>query len=187
MMGRLDESLIEQRRAQELDPLAQDVEIGTSLLRLGRYDLAEAAFREKIARDPTFWIGYDGLGQVLELTGRRKEAVSVFERSVALSGPALRPKASLARALMLAGREAEGRRMIQELRVEGTRRGIYHPAVAVAIAAAGDTTGAFEWLEAAYRQRHPDLVALKVERFYAPLRDDPRFQDLLRRVGFDRR
>ena len=184
MMGRLDESLSEQRRAQELDPLAQDVEIGTSLLRLGRYDLAEAAFREKIERDPTFWIGYDGLGQVLELTGRRNEAVTAFERAVALSGPALRPKALLARALMLAGREAEGRRMIQELRVEATRRGIYHPAVAVAIAAAGDTSGAFAWLEAAYRQRHPDLVRLKTERLYAPLRGDPRFQDLVRRVGF---
>jgi hypothetical protein len=77
--------------------------------------------------------------------------------------------------------------MIQELRVEGTRRGIYHPAVAVAIVAGGDTSGAFEWLEAAYRQRHPDLVRLKTEKFYAPLRGDPRFQDLLRRVGFDRR
>jgi len=184
MMGRLDEALSEQRRAQELDPLAPDVEIGTPLLRLGRYDLAEAAFREKIERDPTFWIGYDGLGQVLELTGRRTEAVSAFERAVALSGPALRPKALLARALILAGREAEGRRMIHELRVEGTRRGIYHPAVAVAIVAGGDTSGAFEWLEAAYRQRHPDLVRLKTEKFYAPLRGDPRFQDLLRRVGF---
>jgi len=187
MMGRLDESLIEQRRAQDLDPLAPDVEIGTSLLRLGRYDLAEAAFREKLARDPTYWIGYDGLGQVLELTGRPNEAVSAFERAVALSGPALRPKALLARALMLAGREAEGRRMIQELRVEGTRRGIYHPAVALAIVAAGDTSGAFEWLEAAYRQRHPDLVRLKADRLFLPLRGDPRFQDLLRRVGFDRR
>jgi serine/threonine-protein kinase len=186
MMGRLDESLIEQRRAQDLDPLAPDVEIGTSLLRLGRYDLAEAAFREKLARDPTYWIGYDGLGQVLELTGRPREAVSAFERAVALSGPALRPKALLARALMLAGREAEGRRMIQELRVEGTRRGIYHPAVALAIAA-GDTSGAFAWLEAAYRQRHPDLVRLKADRLFLPLRGDPRFQDLLRRVGFDRR
>jgi len=184
MMGRLDEALSEQRRAQELDSLAPDVEIGTPLLRLGRYDLAEAAFREKIERDPTFWIGYDGLGQVLELTGRRTEAVSAFERAVALSGPALRPKALLARALILAGREAEGRRMIHELRVEGTRRGIYHPAVAVAIVAGGDTSGAFEWLEAAYRQRHPDLVRLKTEKFYAPLRGDPRFQDLLRRVGF---
>ena len=115
MMGRFDESLQHHRRALELDPLAPDVEIGTALLRLGRYDQAEAAFREKIAREPTYWIGYDGLGQVLELTGRRTEAVSAFERSVALSGPALRPRALLARALMLAGRETEGRRMIHEL------------------------------------------------------------------------
>jgi hypothetical protein len=59
--------------------------------------------------------------------------------------------------------------------------------VALAIVAAGDTSGAFEWLEAAYRQRHPDLVRLKADGLFLPLRGDPRFQDLLRRIAFDRR
>ena len=57
---------------------------------------------------------------------------------------------------------------------------------AMAIVAAGDTGGAFAWLEAAYRQRHPDLVRLNTDLFYATLRGDARFQDLLRRVGFER-
>lgn len=183
-MGRFDEALTEQRRALELDPLAPDLELGTTLLRAGRYDQAETAFREKTTRDPTIWIGYDGLGQVLELKGKRDEAVSAFERAVALSGTSLRPKASLARALVLAGREAEGRRMTDSLRVESVRKGIYQPALAAALVAEGDTSGAIAWLEAAYRQRHPDLVRLNTDASYAALRGNPRFQDLLRRVGF---
>lgn len=73
--------------------------------------------------------------------------------------------------------------MIGELRSEALRTGIYHPALAAALVTEGDTSGAMAWLEAAYRQRHPDLVQLKVEPRYTALRGDPRFQDLLRRVG----
>lgn len=76
--------------------------------------------------------------------------------------------------------------MTQELRAEAASSGIYHPAVAAALAAAGDTSAAMEWLEAAYRQRHPDLVRLNVEPHYAALRANPRFRDLLRRVGLER-
>ncbi len=60
------------------------------------------------------------------------------------------------------------------------------PAVAAALYVAGDSVGAFEWLEAAYRQRHPELMRTGADHAYDALREDPRFQGLVRRIGLGR-
>lgn len=113
-----------------------------------------------------------------------EEAVRAFERAVALAGPTPRARAGLAHVLALSGRETEARRIIQELRTDAAVSGNYYPVVAAGLVAVGDTSAAAEWLEAAYRQRHPALVEVNVDERYAGLRHDPRFQDLLRRIGF---
>jgi hypothetical protein len=77
----------------------------------------------------------------------------------------------------------EVRKLLAELRADGAATGIRHPAVASALYVAGDSAGAFEWLEAAYRQRHPELMRIAADRAYDALRGDPRFQELVRRVG----
>jgi hypothetical protein len=63
---------------------------------------------------------------------------------------------------------------------------IHHPVIAAAIFAAGDTGAALEWLDAAYRQCHPELVRINTETFYAALRGEPLFPEVLRRIGFNR-
>ncbi len=56
--------------------------------------------------------------------------------------------------------------------------------VAIACAEAGETDLAFDWLERAYRERDPVMISLKAFPPFDPLRSDPRFDDLLRRIGF---
>jgi len=184
-MGRFDEAIAAGRRARELDPLGPSGLAG-ALRRAGRYDLAKAASRDVIKHHPDYWLPHEGLGDDLVATGELEEAIGAFKTAVALAGRTSRPKAGLARALALSGRKGEARRLIRELRSEAAASGIYHPAVAVALVAVGDTDAAMDWLEAAYRQRHPDLTQINVEPRYAELRRNPRFQNLLRRVGFPR-
>jgi TolB-like protein/Tfp pilus assembly protein PilF/tRNA A-37 threonylcarbamoyl transferase component Bud32 len=183
-MGRFDEAIVETTRGRDLDPLAPDVGLAAALRKAGRYDLARAAYGVVIEHHPGYWQAHEGLARLFEATGELKEAVPAFERAMALAGRTSRPKAGLARVLALSGRKADARRLIGELRGETGRTGIYDPVVATALVAAGDTNAAIEWLETSYRQRHPDLAEVNVDPRYAALRSDPRFVDLLRRVGF---
>ncbi len=183
-MGRLDESIAARERLKELDPLTPTVGLAAPLRSKGLYDLAKASFAEAIDLHPTFWQAYEGLGETYEITGELGEAIPAFESAVALAGATARPRAGLARVLARAGREQEARQIIQQLRAEAAGSDNYHPIVAVALVAVGDTEGAFDWLETSYGQRHPDLTSINADLRYEELRSDPRFQDLLRRVGF---
>lgn len=118
-----------------------------------------------------------------ETKGDLEQAIAAFQRAVQHSGGFSRPKAGLARVLALAGQEAEARGILEELRAETGRNDIYTPRVASVLYPLGDADAAFEWLEAAYRQRHFDLQHVALESGATGLQDDPRFKDLLQRMG----
>src|SRR5207237_3280298 len=99
-----------------------------------------------------------------------------YERATASAGRSVRAKAALARALALAGRRDEARRLVAEVRASSAASGIYHPMLAASLVALGDTAAAVGWLEKAYEQRHPDLIELKVDTRYAALNREPRVQ-----------
>ena len=154
--------------------------------RAGRFELARDAYGDVVDHHPGYWLGHDGLGRTLDAMGAYAEAVPAFERATALAGRTSEAKAGLARTLALVGRRAEAERLVGELRGDAERTGIYHPVVAPAMAALGDTGGAMAWLEKAYDQRNPALIEIDTDARFAQLRGDPRFLDLLRRVGFRR-
>ena len=182
-MGRFDESLVQRRRMVELDPLMPSVGLGTVLNLMGRGEEALEFYRDVIERDSAYWQADEAMSDVYEGGGKLDEAARALERAVAHAGNTSRPKAHLARVLARAGNRVEARRLLEELRAQARASDIYHPVVATALAAAGDVDGAFAWLEKSYAQRHPDLNHLSVEGAYRALRGDPRFTDLLRRVG----
>lgn len=169
-----------------LDPLSPTLGTASPLRGLRQYELSKAGLREAIALNPNYWQGYEGLGQTYEATGELEEAIGAFERAVALAGNTARAKAGLARVLALSGRLQEAQQMIQQLRSHAVESDNYHPLVAVALAAVGDEEGALQWLETAYRQRHPGLVEIYMDGRFDDLRADPRFQELQRRIGFQR-
>ena len=183
-MGRVDEALVERRRAVTLDPLAPSNGVGSALMRGGRYDEAIVSLRDVIELDSSYWQGHDTFATVLIEMGDLPGAIAAFERAVATSGGNSRTKAGLARALALAGRPDEARVLLQSIRKETDANGIYHPDVAPAFLAVGDTIAAFEWLDASFRQRHPSLTAIDGHPAFKRLRSNIRFQDLLRRIGF---
>jgi serine/threonine-protein kinase len=185
-LGRFDEAIVERRRAIDLDPLAPNSGLAAALRKSGRYDLARAAYESVIAHHPGYWQAHEGLAQTLQATGALTDAANEFERAAALAGHTARPNAELARVLALAGRTDEARRLVAELRTDAASTRIYHPAIAMALDALGDRRSAIEWLETAYRQRHPGLIDISDNDAYGALRGDPHFEDLRRRIGFRR-
>jgi TolB-like protein/Tfp pilus assembly protein PilF len=185
-MRRFPEAIAERNKARELDPLSATAASGVGgaiVAAHGDYERAKSLYRESIELDPDFWQAYDSFGTLLEVTGDLSEARRMFELAVQHAGHTQKPKAGLARVLARAHRMTEVRKLLAELRADGAATGIRHPAVASALYVAGDSAGAFEWLEAAYRQRHPELMRIAADRAYDALRGDPRFQELVRRVG----
>jgi len=184
--GRFDETIAQQRLAVALDPLApvHTSSLAFALLTVGQPDSAVARYREVLELDPGFWLAHEGLGLFHEALGNPEGAVRAFENAVAHAGSTRRPRAGLARVLALVGRTREARRLVDTLVVEGTRDSIYTPEVASALYALGDTTAAFAWLEAAYRQRHPDLQHAALQVGASGLEKTARFAELLQRTGF---
>ena len=184
-LGRFDEAIAERQRARDLDPLAPSAYtgLGNALLLRGRVDSAQAVYREGIRIDPEYWQAHEGLGVLLESAGQLEAARESFQRAVNFAGRTQRPKANLARVLALAKRTPEAAQLLKELRAQATQTRIHDPYVATALFASGDREGALAWLEEAYRERHPAMNRLKVDLPYAAMRREPRFQELVRRVG----
>lgn len=184
-MGRSEEALEAARRAVQLDPLAPitNSHLGGSLTFAGRPDLAIEHARNAIELDSTFWLAYRALGRAYETMGELEAALRAYEKAVAFAGPTPEPTARLARVLALTGREREAQRILAVLQAEAAETGVYVPLVATVFLALGDEDAALSWAEAAARQRHPAFPHDMKEPGFASLRDDPRFQELLRRVG----
>ena len=83
----------------------------------------------------------------------------------------------------MAGRRAEALNLLSELEERSKRSYVPSYDVAIVYVGLGDNEGAFAWLEKAYEERCSRLIWLKAEPLFEPLRSDPRFGDLLRRIG----
>ena len=189
-MGRLQEAVAQKTRAAELEPLAPASSEGLAftLLRAGRPNEALRHVRSALELDSTYWRAHAVLGIYYESVDRFDEALDAYERANALAGAAThRTKADMARVLARAGRPDAARRLITELRDESAVTGVNEPSVATALIALGEDDEAFAWLEESYRQRHPHLPFIAGDRRFAGFDGEPRFIDLMRRVGVFRR
>jgi TolB-like protein len=183
--GRTGESISAARRAAEIDPLSLPaiMNLGWQYHWAGEYDLAVEHLRKLLEMDPNFEQGRWGLGLAYEQKGMFEEAVAEFQRTVALSGGRPVYVAALGHACAVGGRKAEAARAGDEL--EGLSKSRYVPPywMATLYAGLGDEDRAFGWLEKAYEERSGGLIWLGVDPRMGGLRSDPRFADLLRRVG----
>jgi DNA-binding winged helix-turn-helix (wHTH) protein/TolB-like protein len=184
-MGKTEEALREVRRAEELDPLSLIIKanVGTFLW-LGRdYDGAIRQLNRVLENNPDFLQGRRKLGWAYESKGMEREAVAEWLRVEELMKTDPEQIEKYRRAT-----EAEGIRGYWRLAVEvdkETARRYYVSADTPAsyYARLGDRERAFEWLERAFEERSAHLVFLKVSPMYDNLRADPRYTDLLRRMG----
>jgi tetratricopeptide (TPR) repeat protein len=184
-LGRFEEGFAEWLRAQELDPLSLIIRAATgwSFYIARRYDEALREAENSLEMDPTFAVAHRVLGLALQKTSRPDEAIEELRKAVQLSGGSTQYLADLGRALAIGGREAEARRTLGELEEISKSRYVSPYFVAALHLGLGDKDRAFDCLEEAYGERSLGMTFLKLDPNLDDLRGDPRFGDLVRRVG----
>ena len=183
--GRLDEALTEARRAETLDPLSVRMRRngGYVLFQARRYDEAIASLQAVVATEPKDTFSRWFLGWAHSLAGRHDEAVAELEQAATVSDRAPNIVGALAGALARAGRQGEARSLVAELEEASRRRYVSPAAFIHAHAALDDRDQAFRWLERGFEERINYMVFLNNLESLDPLRGDPRFRDLVKRIG----
>jgi TolB-like protein/Tfp pilus assembly protein PilF len=184
--GRMEEALAWAERGRELDPLAvSGDEIGWILFHARRYDEAIRELRSALAVRPNDGGALWSLGVALIGNNQPKDAIPVLEKVVSISNRSPGAIGVLIRAYAHAGRRRDALRLLAELKKR--RKTGYVPAGAFVNAYLGlsENDQAFVWLDEAYKEQSNILQFLKVHPYFDPLRDDPRFTELERRVGLE--
>lgn len=185
-MGRTDEALNELRIAQQIDPLSLNIptNIGWALYIAGRYDEALVQIRQVNLRDPSFARAYMNLGEILQEQGKFDEAITALQKAKELSKDALADMA-LGHAYAVANKRPEALKIAVDLEEKVRSKEVSPFLPAVVYAGLNEKDKAFYWLERAYQERSNWLTLIKVGRRLKNLHGDPRFDDLLKRVGFE--
>jgi TolB-like protein/Tfp pilus assembly protein PilF len=185
-MGRTDEAITSARRAAELDPLnlAINMTLGAAYFYARRYEEAMEQQRKTLDLDPSFAPAHRSMGGALEQLGRYDEAIVEFRKGAALSDD-LSATSLLAHALAVSGNTEEAWRILEDLEEAAARDQYVSPySLAAVYTGLGNTDRAFELLNRAYHSRDRGMASLWVAPRFDPLRADPRFTDLLRRMNF---
>ena len=181
--GRFDEALREVKLAQELDPLRTGLVGNEGLIfyHARRYDeaIAKKRIHAQLAAENPF--AHLELANAYIQKGQYAEAFLSYQTSIKLE-ETTSALIYLGRVYALSGKRNEAMAILDKLKT--TEKYVSPTELAILYAALGDKEKAFVSLEKAFTERDFQLTSLKVEPGYDPLRDDPRFQDLMRRVGF---
>jgi tetratricopeptide (TPR) repeat protein len=186
--GRADEAIAASNRARELDPFSLSISAqrGFLLENARRYDEAIAQLRSVIEMDPNHYSAYWMLGHTYAANKQFDEAIAASQKAVDLSGRTPGALGILGLAYGLANRKAEANKVLDELLQLNKTRYVTPAAFVNVYIGLGDKDKAFEWLEKAFAERSNYVAYLKVFPIADPLRSDPRFSDLLRRIGLAR-
>ena len=187
-MGRHEEALTFATRARKLDPVSPGAIHNLGLVHYfaRRYDDAITLFRETLDLDPSFGGAHVMLGRVYVAKGLPDRAVAELERAKALLGPRPDVVTSTAYVLARAGRTREALATLDELRRISQPRDPSPFRLASVHIGLGDTERAFEWLQKAIEARDWQMGMLEVEPVFDDLRSNPRFRELIERVGLPR-
>lgn len=177
---RADEALIEIRRAQELDPLSLfiNAELGLPFYLTRRYDQAIVQYKRAFEMDPNSILARIGLANSYIKKGMYEEAISVSSEPETDDSFLLGTKAH---ALARLGNRMEAQKIIEQLNSQQR----YQPSYVFTIIhiGLGDKEQAIEWLERAYENREDGMVWLNSDPILDDIRTDPRFRELVRKVG----
>jgi len=180
MSGQVDEALEELDRAQKLDPLLPIYPAWSGWLNFweGRYDTAIEEAKKSLELNPDFPIGLYVLGGSYAAKGKYGEAIALQRKAGALNPDF---EWALGQTYALAGRKKEALNVATKLK--GKARVWDTFGLAEIYTALGEKDEAFRWLEAAYEQRHPYIQWFMRNGSFDPLKGDPRYTDLARRLN----
>lgn len=183
-MGRMEESLREMKRSEELDPLSSSINASEAwmLYQARRYDEAITQFQKALDLDQSFARAHWGIAEPYLLKGNYDKAISEFQASRQLDETPL-ILARLGHAYAVSGRKPEAREILANLKQLPKPVYVDHYFIAEIHLALGEREQALNELENAYKERSSWMVWLKVDPLLDDLRPDPRFQDLMRHAG----
>jgi TolB-like protein/tetratricopeptide (TPR) repeat protein len=185
--GRLDEALNEEKRAVELDPLSPVASraVGAVLVDQRKYDPAIEQLKKTLELAPTLGLALNDLATAYLLKGNYGEAISVSETALANPIGKVAPLSSLAYAYAVAGRKAEAQKILDQLGELSKQQYIQPRVIARICVGLGEKDKAFAYLEESLKDRSIEtgFATINVDPTFDPLRSDPRFNDLVRRMN----
>ncbi len=184
--GRFDEAISEAQRARDLDPLSLPINnaLAGRLLAASRYNEALQQVQQTLELDPHFAPAHQTLGWIYLHTEKREEAIQELQYALKLSGGQDTDlQLDLGFAYAVSGKQTEARAILADMEKLYAQGAVPAGSVAVMYGALGEANEAFAWVEKAYQERDPQLTYFKTGRRFEPLRKDPRFEQLVHRLG----
>jgi Flp pilus assembly protein TadD len=183
MMGQNSQGISELRKAESLDPLSLIVsaDLADALCIAHLYDDAVQQSKKTLEMDPHFAVGHYELGQALEQKQMHDEAIAEFQKAIEISGHSGVFDSNLAHAYAVSGQREDATKIARELESMHDRNPSAEANIALIYVGLSDPDQAMIWLNKAYDARFNPSILLRPA--YDPLRSDPRFKDLLRRIG----
>ena len=184
-VGRIDESMQAVRRAREYDPLSPmiNAHIGIRLYFLHRYDEAAEEIKEVLETNPDLHVVRYGLGNIYERQGRYAEALAEYQKMPPDMANHVGSTGWIAHLYAVSGRREEARATLNRMLERGKSGQVSNYMIALTYTGLGEKDEAFRYLEKAREEREYKMLWIKGEPQLDGLRSDPRFQDLLQRIG----
>lgn len=188
-LGRFDEAITECKRAQELDPLSPDVldQLAYFYMLTRKYDESISQYQKVLDLNPNLPSMQAGLAFVYAVKGSCQQALPEYDKIgedakvVTAENQVIITLGAYVHALC--GRKADALIAAQQLAALSTHKYVDFYGLAFVYAGLSNRDESFRWLEKAYQQRSPGLIYLAVDPFWYGMRSDPRYIDLLRRIG----
>jgi TolB-like protein/DNA-binding winged helix-turn-helix (wHTH) protein len=188
VMGRSNEAIAERKRAVELEPLSLVInfELGLAFYYDRDYDRAIEQFQKTLELDQNFAPAHNFLPAAYEQKGMYSEAIAEFKKAIPLTAgsESTLSKAGLGHVYGVSGKKNEAQTVLDELKQLSAQEFVPATSVALIYAGLGENDQAFVWLDKGFEQRAFQLQWIKLDPRWDNLRSDPRFQDLMRRIGF---
>ncbi len=187
-LGRHEEAIREIKIARNLDPLSPRISasVGFFIIFVRRYGEALEELNKALEVDPNHFLTHELLGWVYEALGKYEDAVKCYRRAIELGGVSKDPEADLASCYALMGKREEARKILDNLIEYSKGNFVSGVDLAFICTALGEKDQAFDWLEKAFGERDPYLLNIKYYYRFDPLHSDPRFTDLIRRIGLEK-
>ncbi len=184
VMQRFEEGLAEGRRAVELDPLSLvvNLELGSNIIYARQYDQAIAQLRKAAELDQNWYLAHMVLCQAYDQKGQHAEAEVECQKARELNDDPY-VLAYLGHVYAVSGKRDEATKLLSQMHDLARQRYVPAYGFAFVYAGLGDKEQALQWLERSLQDRAWDILYVKVDPHFDTLHPDPRFADLVRRVG----
>jgi serine/threonine protein kinase/tetratricopeptide (TPR) repeat protein len=184
-LARFRDGELEMERADQLNPVSPvlNLALGYRLYYAHQYPQAIEQCQKTLAIDPSFVMAHVCLGRSYEQANMFPEAIAELRKGLDLSDGDTNELAALGRALAASGQPGEARKVLNQLQERSQQTYVQPMWIAVIDLALGDKEQAFDWMQKAYADRSSWMIYLKIDPYFDSVRSEPRFADLLRRVG----